>query len=299
MSAPKQETAALQPRPAQIHRAGVLARRNAKRFFNDAKALMAAKSYGHAYGMLVFAEEEAGKALILHGLADGFLRNPEWLALATRKHEAKHATMAVTVLMRLLFFFMFGLAPHESMRAKRKRWLREGTVPGSIQIFYRNLQQAAQDIPATINTVADMLEELSHLGRLQAQREKGFFIDFDESGEPFGPHQFSLADCRKQVRLVAARLAAADDFLGSPRISFRRRTTSTNVDAKTGSQIASFEAFLFGKKGKNVIMEWLGSDEPKNLVKQIRDFAANETQVDKVRSVLQQMQDKLPATKLT
>src|SRR2546425_1846570 len=109
-----------QPTLEQVHRAGVLARRNAKRFFKDAQALIATKSYGHAYGMLVFAEEEAGKALIFHCYADGFLRNSEWLALATAKHEAKHATMAITVMMRLLFFFMFGLAPHESMLANRK-----------------------------------------------------------------------------------------------------------------------------------------------------------------------------------
>jgi AbiV family abortive infection protein len=283
-----------QPRPEQIHRAGVLARRNAKRFFNDAKALMAAKSYGHAYGMMVLAEEEAGKALILHGFADGFLRNPEWLALATRKHEAKHATMAVTVMMRLIFFFMFGLAPHESMRAKRKRWLREGTVPGSVQIFYRNFQQAAQDIPGTINTIADMLEELSHLGQLQSRREKGFFVDFDESGEASGPHQFSFTDCRKQMRLVAARLAAADEFMGSPKISFRRRMSLTNFDTDMRSKIASFEAFLFGQKGKNAVLEWLGGDSPKDLVKQIREFAADEIKVAKARSVVEQMQAKLP-----
>ncbi|HXM84086.1 MAG TPA: AbiV family abortive infection protein [Burkholderiales bacterium] len=284
-----------QPRPEQIHRAGVLARRNAKQFFNDAKALMAAKSYGHAYGMMVLAEEEAAKALIFHGLADGLLRNPEWLALATRKHEAKHATVAVTVMMRLMLFFMFGLAPHESMRAKRKRWLREGTVPGSIQIFYRNFQQAAQDIPGTIETIADMLEELSQLGQLQGRREKGFFVDLNESGEASGPHQFSLADCRKQMRLVAARLAAADDWMGSPKISFRRRVSLTNVDAHTRSKIASLEAFLFGQKGKNAVLEWLSSDSPKDLVKQIREFAADESKVAKVRSVVEQMQAQLPA----
>jgi AbiV family abortive infection protein len=283
-----------QPRPDQIHRAAVLARRNAKRFFNDAKALIAAKSYGHAYGMLVFAEEEAGKALIFHGFADGLLRNPEWLALAMRKHEAKHATMAVTVMMRLLLFFMFGLAPHERMRAKRKSWLQEGGGALPIQILYRHVRHAAQDVPGTINTVADMLEELSHLGQLQAQREKGFFIDFDESGEPSGPHQFSIADCRKQMRLVAARLAAADDFLGSPQISLRRRTALNTVDTEMRAKIASFEAFLFGKKGQNAIIDWLGGDSPRHLVKQIRQFAADETQVDRVRKVLEQMQSKLP-----
>ena len=61
------------------------------------------------------------------------------------------------------------------------------------------------------------------------------------------------------------------------------------------AKIAAFEAFLFGKKGKNLIMEWLSSDEPKNLVKTIRDFSANETQVHKVRTVLEQMQAKRPA----
>lgn len=283
-----------QARPEQIHRAGVLARRNAKQFFNDAKALMTAKSYGHAYGMMVLAEEEAGKALIFHGLADGLLRNPEWLAIATRKHEAKHATMAVTVMMRLLLFFMFGLAPHESMRAKRKRWLREGTVPGSIQIFYRNFQQAARDIPGTINTIADMLEELSHLGQLQRRREKGFFVDLDESGRVSGPHEFSLADCRKQMRLVSARLAAADDWMGSSKISFRRRVSLTKVDTNMRSKIASFEAFLFGQKGKNTVLEWLSGDSPKDLVKQIRQFASDESKLAKVRSVVEQMQANLP-----
>jgi AbiV family abortive infection protein len=283
-----------QLRLEQVHRAALLARRNAKRFFRDAKLLMASESYGHAYGMAVFAEEEAGKALILHGVADGILRNPEWLALATRKHEAKHATMAVTVFMRLLFFFLFGLAPHEHMRAKRKRWIKEGGPPSPLQMVSRNLQKAAQDLPRAINTIADMLEELSDLGQLQAERETGFFVGFGEAGDPSGPHQFSSADCRKHMKLVAARLAAADEFLGSPKISFKRRKSFGNVDPNMRKQIASFESFVFGKKGKNAIIEWLSGDTPKYLVTQMRGFAAKGAEVDKVRTVLEETLAKLP-----
>jgi AbiV family abortive infection protein len=253
---------------------------------------MASKSYGHAYGMLVFAEEEAGKALIFHCFADGFLRNPEWLALATAKHEAKHATMAVTVMMRLLLFFMFGLAPNESMRAKRRRWLKEGLRPGTIQVAYSHLQQAAQDIPGAINTIANMIEELSDLGQLQARRENGFFVDFDESGEPSGPHQFFKCQCARQVPLVRARLAAADDLLGSTKLSLRKRRSFTKVDSEMRKKIASFESFLFGKNGQNRVLEWLGSHQPKELVMQIRQFAANDLHVEKVRSVLTEILSK-------
>jgi AbiV family abortive infection protein len=283
-----------QPRPEQVHRAALLARRNAKRFFRDAKALMASKSYGHSYGLMVLAEEETGKALIFHNFADGLLRNPEWLDIATRKHEAKHATMAIMVVMRLFFFLMFGQAPHESRHAARKRFRREGIVPGSIQMFYRGLQRAIQDVAAAVNTVADIVEELSNLGQLQAWREKGFFVDFDESGEPLGPHQFSVADCRKQMRLVTARLAAANDFLGSPKISLQRRMSLMNFDADMRGKIASFEAFLFGQKGKKLVIDWLGGDSPKDVVKQIREYATDENKVAKVRSFLEQMHAKLP-----
>lgn len=255
---------------------------------------MASKSYGHAYGLMVLAEEEAGKALIFHNFADGLLRNPEWLDLATRKHEAKHATMAVMVMMRLFYFLMFGQAPHESRHAARKRFLREGIVPGSIQMFYLGLRRAIQDVPAAVSTVADIVEELSNLGQLQAKREKGFFVDFDESGEPLGPHQFSVADCRKQMRLVAARLATANDFMGNPKISFRRRMSLTNWDASMRAKIASFEAFLFGQKGKKLVIEWLGGDSPKDLVKHIREYATDENKVATVRSFLEQMHAKRP-----
>lgn len=279
----------LQPTPEQIHRAALLARRNAKRFLADAEVLRGEQSYGHAYGMLVFAEEEAGKALIYRFFADGLLRNSEWLALATAKHEAKHATMAVTVMMRLLFFFIFGLAPHESMRLKRKKWLREGVTPGSIRIAYSHLRQAMQDIPGTINTIADMIEELSGLGRLQAQRENGFFVDFDESGEPSGPHQFVKSQYSRQARLVRARLAAADDFLGGARVSLRKRRSLNTVDDKMRKQIASFESFLFGKNGKKLVLQWLSSNHPKEIATQIRLFASNDAQVEKVRGVLTEL----------
>ncbi len=253
---------------------------------------MDTKSYGHAYGMLVFAEEEAGKALILHCFADGFLRNPEWLALATAKHEAKHATMAITVMMRLLSFVMFGLAPHETMRAKRERWLKEGVRPGTIQVARSHLQQAAQDIPGAVNTIADMIEELSDLGQLQARRENGFFVDFDDSGEPSGPHQFFKSQCRRQVPLVRARLAAADDLLGSTKLSLRQRKSFNKVDPEMRKQIASFESFLFGKNGKNLVLEWLRSRQPKELVGQIRQFATNDLHLEKVRSMLTEILSK-------
>lgn len=280
------------PTDEQIYGAALLARRNARRFFKDAEVLRGAQSYGHAYGMLVFAEEEAGKALIFRLFADGLLRNPEWLALATARHEAKHATMALTVMMRLLFFFMFGLAPHENMRAKRKKWLREGVTPGSFQIAYDHLRQASQDIPGTINTVADLIEELGDLGQLQAQRENGFFVDFDDSGEPSGPHQFDKSQYSRQVRLVRARLAAADDFLGGARVGLRKRRAANQVDPKMRKQIASFESFLFSKSGKNLVLEWLSSDQPKEIVRKIRQFAANEDNVEKVRSVVTEMLSK-------
>jgi AbiV family abortive infection protein len=283
------------PRLEQIYEAGVLARRNAKRFFYDAKALMGMKSYGHAYGMLVFAEEEAGKALIFHCFADGLLRNPEWLWLATAKHEAKHATMAVAVMMRLLFFFLFGLAPHESMRQKRRRWLKEGMTPTTV---FHHIEQAAEDIPSAINVVANLIEELSDLGRLQARRENGFFVDLDDSGKPSGPHQFSKAECVRHVPLVRARLAMVNELLGSPKLTLNLRRASNKVDEKMREQIASFEAFLFAKNGKDRVLDWLSSNEPKDLVAQIRQFAADEDNVGKMRSAIKEVLSKRQAASI-
>lgn len=285
----------MQPQTEQIHSAAFLAWRNAKRFFKDAKALIANQSYGHAFGLLALAEEEAGKALIFRFYADGYLRNPQWLAIATAKHEAKHATMGITVMLRLLYFFMFGLAPNESPRAQRKRWLKQGIVPGTIRVLRQHLQDAAQDLPKAINTAADMVEELSHLGQLQLRREQGFFVDFhDASGEPTGPHEFSKADADKQLQMTKVRLSVAHELIGPAKLNLRQRKGHIEIDTETRDKIASFEAFLFGRKGLRVILEWLAGHEPKEWVRNIRGFAVNEQGVKKVREVLSEVLRKPP-----
>jgi hypothetical protein len=57
-------------------------------------------------------------------------------------------------------------------------------------------------------------------------------------------------------------------------------------------QIASFESFLFSRDGKSLVLDWLGSHQPGELVRQIREFAANDFHVEKVRSVLTEVLNK-------
>ena len=54
-------------------------------------------------------------------------------------------------------------------------------------------------------------------------------------------------------------------------------------------KIASFESFLFGQNGKNSVLEWLSSDQPKQLAKHVRNFAADDLNVEKVRGVLKEI----------
>jgi len=274
------------PSVEQVHQAALLARKNANRFFRDAKLLLNAGSSAHAFGMLVLAEEEIGKATAFHLYADGFLRNPQWLWLVTKKHEAKHAAMILTIMIRLILVVLIGLGPEERVSTKRKKMLKtHSAMPAGAAIYHR-IRAALQDLPAIINTVADIFDELSQLGQLQDQREQMFYVGFQSDGRPTNPLSMNTATCRRHLKRVAARLDVARHLLGAPTISLKGRQKLAKVPDEMRRQLAAFEAYVFGKKGMHAILNWLEGPGPRNISDSIREFSRDEDRLARIHNEL-------------
>lgn len=274
-----ENTVADSPSRERVHRAALLARKNALTFVDDAKALLESQSPAHAFGLLVLAEEEIGKSVIFHLYADGVINNPEWLAIATRKHEAKHATMAVTIMLRIFLLVFFGLGPTERIRSMRRRLKSVYPDSNSGEVLAARIRTIVEDLPSFLIDVASLLEEISDLGQLQRNRERTFFVDFDIDGNPIDPLSVSKAECRDHLTLVAARIDAAESLMGSRRYGLKRRQKHNRVPRGTEIQIAKFESYIFGKKKLRKILEWLSGPNPMAVATSVREYAYKDEDV--------------------
>lgn len=275
------------PSAPQVHKAALFARKNADRFFRDAKLLLKSGSAAHAYGMLVLAEEEMGKAIVFHLYADGYLRNQEWLWLATKKHEMKHAAMIITIIMRLFLFVFLGLDPMERGRAN-KRWITKtykGLAPAAI--INKRLRDTLDNLLATANTIATVLDEIGQLGQMQDERERGFYVDFQPDGRPMNPLSINIAMCRQHMKLVAVRMEACRVLVGSSKISLKNRQRLANVPKEARVQIAALEVYLFGKKGLYTILSWLKGPGPKSISETIREYSRDKERITQLQAALE------------
>ena len=172
------------------------AMQNGVDFHNDALLIYDEnKSYGHAFSLLILAEEEFAKAWYLHLIHENIRNNLMYfsdedeapkLSVIISNHKAKQTALEIIAKMTAVF-------------------MRKSDLPPREEVSDEEAFQFIMEISAEIDKPKD--KELKKLFKkierdyraMQRNREEGFYVDFDPKTRSIkGPHKITKNECERQ-----------------------------------------------------------------------------------------------------
>ena len=233
-----------------LYEAAWLANRNSTDFMHDAKLLLKRGSSAHAMGLIVLAEEEFAKGLILSGLACGHFGHREWLRLVMRRHDFKHLATGMTVGWYTLFSLL-GITPRSD--GSLRLWKRD---PADVLL---ELVDRAVRLMSSSETLRQRLgeahAELKFLGRMQLVREQAFYVDLRGNGPTWHPSLLSRDDILRYYETASARMGLYA-FIESPE-ELRRWMPPVGTSTPNVELTRKFEHWLFEEEGYRRALDWL------------------------------------------
>ncbi|MDH5375932.1 MAG: AbiV family abortive infection protein, partial [Candidatus Bathyarchaeota archaeon] len=140
---------------------------NVERYIKDAELLIADSSYGHAYSLMVLAEEELTKTTVYYLCAQGIV-NPKALKKTLLSHSSKHALQAgVQAGMRFAHDFFFEVLGNFFLTGKKEN------EPVFETLSVNKLEEAFLEAP---KREASAIQEAMQKER---SRQRGFYVDID------------------------------------------------------------------------------------------------------------------------
>lgn len=164
--------------------------KNANRFLSDAKLLIKKnRSYGHAFGLCVLADEEIGKAVLLTAVSQGFLKFED-VKDQMYKHQFK---LKMQVLMEYA----------------------EKTIDSDlleILMMYENIRYTDFRIKLVKNHLEKYGKAIRKKRRqLDRMKQLGFYVEIDRKGIS-SPRSFSLFDVEDLLNEIRSRLEISKAF---------------------------------------------------------------------------------------
>lgn len=164
--------------------------KNATRFVSDAKLLIKKnRSYGHAFGLCVLADEEIGKAVLLIAVSQGFLRFED-VKDQMYKHQFK---LKMQVLMEYA----------------------EKTIDSDlleVLMMYENIRYTDFRIKLVKNHLEKYGKAIRKKRRqLDRMKQLGFYVEIDRKGIS-SPESFPINDVENYLNEVQSRLEISKAF---------------------------------------------------------------------------------------
>lgn len=165
-------------------------------FFNDALLIYNEnKSYGHAFGLLILAEEEFAKAWYLHVVHERIRNNIMYfsdqedapkLSDIISNHKAKQTALEILAKMTAIFMNKPDL-PHRD----------EVTDEEAFEVIKEIMDEIDNPREKNLKKAFKRIER--DYGAMQRNREEGFYVDFDANRKIInGPHKITKNECEKQ-----------------------------------------------------------------------------------------------------
>ncbi|MEW6725772.1 AbiV family abortive infection protein [Desulforudis sp. 1088] len=194
--------------PEEAFRGAVLAVANARRFIEDARLLKKDGSNGHAYAMVIFAEEETVKAFVLFLIHLGLLGLEAWDMLVY--HTPKHA-------MKYLFEFIESsfLTPLE----KHLKLLDSDTPLGDDDLkelmdVLGALENTVFDVPGWLSREFDVRSFVDDFRTLERKRQLNLYVDYLGDGRWSSPDSLPDFELDELLAFVVRRVETLDSCLG-------------------------------------------------------------------------------------
>jgi hypothetical protein len=279
----------LKPHPQDtLYEAAWLSMRNSADFMRDAGLLLRKGSHAHAMGIVVLAEEEFAKGLVLTGLASGHLGHSMWQKLTMRRHDLKHLATAITVVWHTVFSLL-GMEP--GTRGARRL---VGQDPADVLLWcVDKAVQLMQDADVLQRRLGATDADLRFLGRMQTTRERAFYVDIDANGQVWHPSLLSRDDARRYYKTAQARVDLYA-FISSPQ-ELRRWLPPVSSTNELVALTRRGERWLFEENGYRSLLEKLrvpaGGGVPAWVQKTVKTLAqmARDPQFHRAVGVLKQV----------
>lgn len=215
---------------------------NSADFMRDAKLLLREGSHAHAMGLVVLAEEEFAKFIILGGVACGHLRHPNWLKLAMRRHNLKHLATGLVVAWQTVFSLL-GIEPGSD----DARELAGRDPADAILWCIDKAVGLMEDADLLQQRLSATDADLRFLGRMQAIREQAFYVGVDVTGQVSHPSHLPPEDALRYFKAAQAR-ADLYAFVTSQE-ELRRWLPPVSADRTLEDQMRRGEHWLFEENG--------------------------------------------------
>jgi len=169
---------------------------NGIEYYKDAQLIYEEnKSYGHAFGFLVLAEEEFGKAWFLHVIHENIRNDLTYfsdqeeaprLSDIISNHKIKQTALEYLAKMTAVFMNKSDIPPFE-----------EVTDEKAIQVLEEIFEEIENPKDNKLKTLFKKIER--DYRSMQSNREEGFYVDLDpNSRNIIGPHRITKNECEKQ-----------------------------------------------------------------------------------------------------
>jgi len=183
------------------HRAALASFRNAETYIADTKLLIERRSYGHAFALLVLAEEEMGKAFLQFVEFGGF-RIPRHVLT---RHIPKQT---VEVAAFNLFDFLLpslrrrlaevGLATDDRTRVGQAKQLKEDMTV----LAERKIDLIRRGRIRDRRFIQQKVRQVERLRKLQGRKMDGMYVDIRKDGTISSPAEFSRHEVLEYLRVV-------------------------------------------------------------------------------------------------
>lgn len=166
-------------------------------FHNDALLIYNEnKSYGHAFGLLILAEEEFAKAWYLHVVHEKIRNNLMYfsdqeeapkLSDIISNHKAKQIALEILAKMTAVFMKKSDIPPRETVSDEE-----------AFQVIKELFEEIDDPKDEELKKFFKKIER--DYRAMQRNREEGFYVDFNpRSKNIIGPHKVTKNECEKQI----------------------------------------------------------------------------------------------------
>lgn len=173
-------------------------------FYNDAKTIYENnKSYGHAFGLLVLAEEEFAKAWFLHYCHE-MIRNDVWYFSRQKEEEALKISDIISNHKAKQFFLEYLRKATIVLIAKTESSFSDD-ISGerAIQIIEEFWEEVENPNDKEVKKIFKKIEQ--DCRSMQRVREMGFYVDIDgNNNRIIAPDQITQKKCEEQFTKTQA-----------------------------------------------------------------------------------------------
>jgi len=226
------------------HRAALASFKNAEVYLEDAKALLDRASYGHAFALLVLAEEEMGKAFFQLIEFGGF-RVPR--PVLTRHIPKQMIEVATFNLFDFLLpslrqrFEEVGLAADDRARVHQAEQLKTDLTSQA----QRKIELIRRGRIRDRRFILRKVRQVQRLRRLQRRKLDGMYVDVGKDGTVSSPSDFSREETQDYLQIVEGNheaflrtfgtvmMPASEEHLQKVRAKLRPVVAAFGPDMKT------------------------------------------------------------------